>query len=85
LLTKIILLCNHHYYRTTNPLLSDGQYDRLYAQLVDLENTYPHYTNDDSPTRSLSDQKIDGYKKIEHVAPLLSLQNTYNENDIRAR
>jgi DNA ligase (NAD+) len=84
-LSHMIGVCNHYYYKTDYPLLSDGQYDQLFAQLQTLEDRFPQYRQETSPTQSLRDQKITWFWKVNHIKPLLSLQNTYNDTDIRAR
>ena len=78
---------NHLYYIENNPIISDGEYDTLFSLLKEFESLHPEYINDQSPTQILSEQyNIQGsFQKSNHESSILSLQNTYNTEDIQER
>ncbi|MFH1415543.1 MAG: NAD-dependent DNA ligase LigA [Elusimicrobiota bacterium] len=73
---------NHLYYVEGDPEISDEQYDRLYAELVELENRYPEYDDPDSPTHRVGGEPIDEFETHTHAVPMLSLENTYSEEEV---
>ena len=81
-LTKLINYYNYMYYVENNPVVSDYEYDQLYRELVELEKKYPEYRLPDSPTLKVGGQIIDGFKTIEHKIPMLSMDNTYSEEEL---
>ena len=77
----------HHdelYYRGTAPEISDFDYDRLKRELADLEAAWPQFASADSPTQRVGDDRVQGFREVEHLQKMLSLDNTYNESDLRA-
>ncbi len=81
-LKKILDSYNYEYYVLDNPSVSDQEYDRLMQELVSLESLYPEYQTDDSPTQRVGGKVLDQFKKVEHIIPMLSLGNAFNEEDI---
>jgi DNA ligase (NAD+) len=76
----------HHdylYYVLAQPEISDAQYDRLFRRLQDLETAHPELITPDSPTQRVAGQPLAGFETVRHPFPLLSLQNTYNEEEVR--
>ena len=73
---------NYEYYTLDTPSVSDAEYDRLMQELISLENNYPEYVLSNSPTKRVGGKVKDGFKKITHQIPLLSLSNVFTENDI---
>ena len=75
---------NHLYYIDNNPLISDHDYDTLFNTLKEFESLHPELIRDDSPTQKLIEQYDiqSSFKKSHHLIPILSLQNTYNTQDI---
>jgi DNA ligase (NAD+) len=76
----------HHdylYYVLANPEISDRQYDQLFQELQDLEAQFPELITPDSPTQRVSGQPIEGFNTVTHTVPMLSIDNTYNENELR--
>jgi DNA ligase (NAD+) len=71
------------YYVLNQPQISDQQYDRLFAQLKQLETDYPQYVTADSPTRRVSEKPIEGFETIRHTIPMLSIDNTYSADELR--
>ncbi len=77
---------NHHnylYYVEARPVISDQEYDRLLKELQALETAHPELLTPDSPTQRVGGQPIDGFTTVVHKRPMLSIDNTYNANDLR--
>jgi DNA ligase (NAD+) len=75
---------DERYYRRAAPEISDFEYDVLKAELADLEQRYPQFARPDSPTQRVGDDRIQGFREVEHRQKMLSLDNTYNEAELRA-
>lgn len=65
-------------------MISDLEYDQLFAYLKGIEEYFPHLISSNSPTQSLIGQLADWFQKAEHLFPLLSLENSYQAEDLRA-
>jgi DNA ligase (NAD+) len=77
----------HHeerYYIHANPEISDAEFDQLLHELERLEAEHPDLVTPDSPTQRVAGQPIEGFATVEHLAPMLSLDNAYNEEELRA-
>jgi DNA ligase (NAD+) len=77
----------HHeylYYVVDNPEISDGDFDKLMRALKDLEAEHPELITPDSPTQRVGGKPREGFVKVAHSSPMLSLDNTYNEEELRA-
>jgi DNA ligase (NAD+) len=74
----------HLYYVDDAPVLSDAQYDALMNQLKTLEAEHPELITPDSPTQRVGGKPKDGFLKTPHSRPMLSLDNAYNEAELRA-
>jgi DNA ligase (NAD+) len=72
------------YYVLDQPEISDGDFDKLMHQLIDLETQHPSLVTPDSPTQRVGGKPREGFVKVPHSSPMLSLDNTYNEDDLRA-
>jgi DNA ligase (NAD+) len=70
------------YYEKAAPIVSDREYDRLYKELVDLETEFPNLVTPDSPTQRVGGMPLQAFAQIEHRVPMLSLDNTYSEDEI---
>ncbi len=75
---------DHLYYVKNAPEISDATYDTLFRRLQALEAAFPALRSDDSPTVRVGAEPVSALKKVEHVAPLLSLQAATHEQDIVA-
>ncbi len=73
---------DYNYYILTNPKISDEQYDLLYKELEKLESEYPELITPDSPTQRVGSDLTKEFKPIQHIIPMLSLSNTYSENEL---
>jgi DNA ligase (NAD+) len=74
---------DHAYYVLAQPTISDREYDRLYHELLDLEKQFPQFVTPDSPTQRVSGQPLKEFKQVQHLQPMLSLDNTYSQEDVR--
>lgn len=72
------------YYVLNQPEISDREYDKLFAELKELEQKYPHFISPDSPTQRVSGKPIEGFATIRHAIPMLSIDNTYSADELRA-
>ncbi len=75
---------DERYYRQAKPEISDFEYDRLKKELADLEAQFPQFASSDSPTQKVGDDRIQGFQEVAHRQKMLSLDNTYNEEEVRA-
>ncbi|MEE8583360.1 MAG: NAD-dependent DNA ligase LigA, partial [Acidobacteriota bacterium] len=75
---------NHQYYVLDSPEISDGEYDKLFRQLVELEKKHPQFASADSPTQRVGGEPQEGFSKVEHRAAMLSLANAFDEGELRA-
>jgi DNA ligase (NAD+) len=73
---------NRLYYEEAAPTISDREYDRLYAELVDLEKRFPDLVTPDSPTQQVGGKPLQAFAQITHRVPMLSLDNTYSEEEV---
>ena len=71
------------YYVRAQPVIPDQEYDRLYRELADLEKAFPKLVTPDSPTQRVGGAPITEFKPVKHLAPMLSLDNTYSQDEVR--
>jgi DNA ligase (NAD+) len=77
----------HHdrlYYVEAAPEISDLEYDRLVGELRDLEAKHPELVTPDSPTQRIGDEPVDALTSVRHRVPMMSIDNTYGVDDLRA-
>ena len=70
------------YYVHNAPEITDRQYDKLFAELKKLETEHPDLITPDSPTQRVSEQPVEGFETVAHAVPMLSIDNTYNEDEL---
>ncbi len=78
---------NHHarqYYVLDDPEISDGEYDKLYRQLLQFEKEHPEQVSFESPTQRVADAPLTHFEQIRHVVPMLSLGNVFTEEELHA-
>lgn len=73
----------HRYYVLDDPEISDAEYDRLVNELKALEAEHPELVTPDSPTQRVGGKPREGFVKVQHSSPMLSLDNAYNEEELR--
>src|SRR6185503_13500900 len=80
-------LIRHHeerYYIHADPDVSDEEFDRLLHELEQLEADHPDLVTTDSPTQRVAGRPVEGFETVEHLVPMLSLDNAYNDEELRA-
>ncbi|MFC1699400.1 NAD-dependent DNA ligase LigA [Candidatus Omnitrophota bacterium] len=75
---------DHRYYVLNHPEISDREYDRLIRHLAQLETVHPELASADSPTQRVSGQPLEGFKQLSHKVPMLSLDNAYSFEEVKA-
>jgi DNA ligase (NAD+) len=86
-LEKLKQEINHHNYRyhvLDAPVISDYEFDRLVLELRQIEASHPEWITKDSPSQRAGSPPLDKFSKVRHPAPILSLANAFNSNDVRA-
>ena len=71
------------YYVEVEPTVSDRDYDKLYRELLDLETAHPELRTADSPSQRVGGAPIDGFETVRHAVPMMSLDNTYSQAEMR--
>ncbi|MFN2400497.1 MAG: NAD-dependent DNA ligase LigA [Gemmatimonadaceae bacterium] len=82
-LRRQIEQANHEYYVLDRPELSDAEYDRLFRELSDLERAHPELRTPDSPTQRVGAAPQTQLAKHDHILPMLSLANAFNDDELR--
>ncbi len=75
---------NYNYYVLSSPTISDFEFDKLLEELIALETQHPEYLSPNSPSQRVGGQITKDFKTVKHKYPMLSLGNTYNEEDLNA-
>ncbi|OFS61374.1 NAD-dependent DNA ligase LigA [Nosocomiicoccus sp. HMSC09A07] len=83
-LEKLLTQYNYEYHVLDDPSIPDQTYDKLFHELVQLEEEYPELKSDTSPTSRVGGVVLDKFEKVTHETPMLSLSNAFNEADLRA-
>ncbi|MDP7640085.1 MAG: NAD-dependent DNA ligase LigA, partial [Candidatus Hydrogenedentes bacterium] len=71
------------YYVDAQPEISDPDFDALLRELQDIETQYPELATPDSPTQRVGGEPLEGFETVEHAVPMLSIDNTYNYDELR--
>lgn len=82
-LREVIRYHDWRYYVLADPVMSDYEYDKLFHKLKELEAKFPSLITQESPTQRVANELIKEFPKVQHLAPMLSLDNSYNEEDLR--
>lgn len=83
-LRELLARYSYHYYVLDAPLASDAEYDALFSQLQQLEQTHPELRTADSPTQRVGGAVLEGFAKVRHPAPMLSLSNAFDLAELLA-
>ncbi|WP_043528266.1 NAD-dependent DNA ligase LigA [Litchfieldella xinjiangensis] len=75
---------NYRYYVLDDPALTDAEYDRKLRRLQEIEGDHPELVTPDSPTQRVGAPPAEGFPEVEHAVPMLSLDNAFDEDEIRA-
>ena len=82
-LTQLLHEYGHAYYVLDKPIVPDSTYDELMQELIALEAANPSLISPDSPTQRVGGAVLEGFKKVTHQYPMLSLSNAFGEEDLR--
>lgn len=83
-LRDLLNRANRAYYADANPFITDRQYDEYLAELAQLEADHPELDDPDSPTHRVGGEVSLSFKTVEHAVPMLSIDNTYSAEEVRA-
>ena len=75
---------NYQYYVLDNPTVPDAEYDRIYKRLQALEQTHPELIIQSSPTQRVGGAPLPEFNQVAHEVPMLSLDNVFNEDELKA-
>ena len=81
-LREILVYHEWRYYVQNDPVISDFEYDQLYKKLEAIEQAQPELITPDSPTQRVSNDLTSDFESVEHLTPMLSLDNSYNAEDL---
>lgn len=81
-LREVLRFHEHRYYILNDPLIADYEYDQLYKQLEKLERENPDLITPDSPTQRVASGLTSSFPNVQHLVPMLSLDNSYNPDDL---
>jgi len=81
-LRKVLRFHEYRYYVMNDPLVSDFEYDQLYKLLEKIEEENPQLITKDSPTQRVGSSLNAGFETVQHLVPMLSLENSYNADDL---
>ncbi len=79
--TKINLF-NQQYYLNDQPEVTDSEYDRQMRALIELEKQFPQFISKDSPSQKVGGKAAEQFEKVEHLVPMLSLDNVFSEQEL---
>ena len=82
-LKKQINKLDFDYYVKAESILPDYEYDKLFAELVELEKQFPEFITPDSPTQKVAGEPLAEFQQVTHSIPMLSLSNTYSFDDVK--
>jgi len=82
-LRKEIRYHDRKYYIENDPEISDHEYDMLVKELEAIEQRFPDLITEDSPTQRVMTSEIDEFETVDHLSPMLSLDNTYNHGELK--
>lgn len=82
-LKDVLRYADWTYYVQSEPILSDYEYDMLYKQLLAAEEQHPEWVTADSPSKRIANGISERFPTVPHLVPMLSLENTYNADDLR--
>lgn len=82
-LRELLNQYGYEYYVLDKPTVPDAEYDRKLQELTKLEAEFPELITEDSPTQRVGGEPLEGFQKVEHIVPMMSLGNAFDEQDLR--
>ncbi|MFA5904211.1 MAG: NAD-dependent DNA ligase LigA [Desulfobacula sp.] len=73
---------SYRYHVLDDPLISDAEYDGMLKRLIEIEDAFPEFSTEDSPTKRVGAPPLDAFEKSIHSVPMLSLDNAFNDQDV---
>ncbi len=83
-LRELIEAANRAYHVDAAPEMTDSEYDALLRELQELEAAHPEFRDPNSPTQRVGGEPIEGFRTVPHAVPMMSIDNTYSVEDLRA-
>ncbi|EQC2033235.1 NAD-dependent DNA ligase LigA [Listeria innocua] len=81
-LINILDQYSYDYYVIDNPTVEDAEYDQKMQELLKIEEAHPEWVTPESPSKRVGGEVLEGFKKVEHDTPMLSLGNAFNRDDL---
>lgn len=82
-LREVLAQYNYEYHVLDKPSVPDAEYDQKMQELKQIEEQYPHLITPDSPSQRVGGEPLEGFQKVTHRVPMLSLGNAFNEEDLK--
>ena len=82
---KIIDIINeadYNYHTLDNPTITDQEYDKYLRELIEIEEAHPEWIREDSPTQHAGGKIIEGFEKVQHKIPMMSLSDVFSEKEL---
>ncbi|MHC4588032.1 MAG: NAD-dependent DNA ligase LigA [Planctomycetota bacterium] len=83
-LRELLRRANDAYYVDNEPIMPDSEFDVLLAELIELERVHPDLHDPNSPTQRVGGRPVEGFTTVRHRVPMMSIDNTYNVDDLQA-
>jgi len=81
-LIEIINEADYNYHTLDNPTITDQEYDKYLRELIEIEESHPAWVREDSPTRHAGGKIIEGFEKVTHKIPMMSLSDVFSESEL---
>ncbi len=81
-LIDIVNEADYNYHTLDNPTITDQEYDKYLRELIEIETLHPEWIREDSPTQHAGGKIIEGFQKVEHKIPMMSLSDVFSESEV---
>ena len=81
-LIDIVNEADYNYHTLDNPTITDQEYDKYLRELIEIEEAHPEWIREDSPTRHAGGKIIEGFEKVQHKIPMMSLSDVFSESEV---
>ena len=82
-LVELLNKANYEYYVLDNPItMTDQEYDKYLRELIEIEEAHPEWIREDSPTQHAGGKIIEGFEKVQHKIPMMSLSDVFSESEL---
>lgn len=81
-LIEIINEADYNYHTLDNPTITDQEYDKYLRELIEIEEEHPEWVREDSPTQHAGGKIIEGFTKVNHIIPMMSLSDVFSESEL---